>query len=93
MDALMGLLLFLEDEFRGNPRVRVRPLAPAKTRRSPDLPQDYDPESADLHRLSGVRVLTGKREYFFPVEWFSERPRAKIESQVREVHEQLEREG
>ena len=92
MEALMGLLILLEDEFRGCPTVRVRPLSPANTRRSPDLPQDYDPESATVHRVTGVRVLTSKREYFFPVEWFADRPRSRIEIQIREVHEQLERE-
>ncbi len=89
----MGLLLLLEEEFRGEDRVRVRPVSPAKLRRAADLPQDYDPESANLHRVSGVRVLTIQREYFFPVEWFHDRPRSRIDSQLREVHEQLEREA
>lgn len=93
MDALMGLLILLEEEFRGHPTVRIRPVSPAKIRRSPDLPQDYDPDSATLHRVSGVRVLTTKREYFFPVEWFADRPRARIDSQIREVREQLDRES
>lgn len=92
MDALMGLLLLLEEEFRGDARVRVRPVSPAKLRRAADLPQDYDPESANLHLVSGVRVLTTLREYFFPVEWFSDRPRTRIDSQVREIQDQLERE-
>jgi len=89
----MGLLIFLEEEFRGNPGVRVRSMAPAQIRRSPDLPQDYDPESSTLHLVTGVRVFTKKREYFFPVEWFSEKPRSRIEAQVLEIREQLEREA
>ena len=89
----MGLLIFLEEEFRGSPGVRVRPITPAQTQRSPDLPQDYDPESSTLHLVTGVRVFTQKREYFFPVEWFSERPRVQIEAQVLEIREQLEREA
>jgi len=92
MDALIGLLILLEEEFRGEERVRIRPVSPTKLRRSVDLPQDYDPESANLHRISGVRVLTIKREYFFPVEWFDDRPRSRVDSQVREVRDQLERE-
>ena len=93
MDALMGLLLLLEEEFRGDERIRVRPVSPAKLRRAADLAQDYDPESANLHLMSGVRVLTTKREYFFPVEWFGDRPRSRIDSQIREVQDQLERES
>lgn len=93
MDQLMGLLIMLEEEFRGQASVRVRSLGPTQFQRSPDLPQDYDPESAQVHRVSGVRVLTQKREYFFPIEWFSDRRRTQIDDQVREIYEQLERES
>ncbi len=88
----MGLLILLEEEFRGDSRVRIRTLSPAKMLRSPDLPQDYDPESASLHRVSGVRVLTGKREYFFPVEWFDQSSRTQVDDQIREIRDQLDRE-
>ena len=93
MNPQMGLLILLEEEFRGLPEVRVRPVSPAQTRRAADLPQDYDPESATLHLVSGVKVFTRKREYFFPVEWFSDRPRSRIEAQILEIREQLEREA
>ena len=88
----MGLFILLEDEFRANEVVRVRPLAPTRIQRSPDLPQDYDPQSSALHQIRGVRVLTMKREYFFPVEWFQEKSRFKIETQVQDIYDQLERE-
>ena len=92
MTDLMGLLVLLEDEFRNCSGVRVRMTSPPKFTRSPDLPQDYDPESASLHRVVGVRVMTSRKEYFFPVEWFAEIPRRSVDSQILEIHEQLQRE-
>ncbi|MEN9723533.1 MAG: hypothetical protein RJB38_1519 [Pseudomonadota bacterium] len=92
-DPLLGMLLLLEDEFRNEPGVRVRPLAPTRFQRSPDLPQDYDPESAQLHRIQGIRVFTSVREYFFPIDWFDERPRRQLDAQVAQIREQLSRES
>ncbi len=77
---------YLVEEFSAYPQVRVRVLQPAGTQRSPDLKQDYDAESNDLHRRRGVDVRVGSREFFFPVDWvihgrFSEV--AKLASEVR----------
>jgi len=65
-------LNLLEEEFRSFDEVRVIPVFPSKTERSPDLVQNYDPESKHIHRVTGVKVSTEKKEFFFPVEWFSE---------------------
>ena len=69
--TLEYLYSYLQDEFAAYPEARVRLLPRAGTRRSIDLPQDYDPESSDLHRQSGVIVKVGSREHFFPEEWIS----------------------
>lgn len=63
------LLNMLEDEFRNCLDVRVIPVFPSTLIRSPDLKQDYDPESSNLHKKSGIKVYTLNKEFFFPVDW------------------------
>lgn len=89
--ALATLLNILEDEFRSYTEVRVRVSPRAGTQRSPDLPQDYDPDSHDLHVRRGVTVQTARREYYFPVEWTRERGHDRIRAQIEEILEFLRR--
>jgi len=86
---LVQLLVFLEDEFRDLPDLRIRTVAPSTTRRALDLEQDYDPESSDVHRVTGVRIQCKKREYFFPEEWMREGRRSEIEQQIRVIREAI----
>jgi|GEM_PF-1252860 len=79
------LLQFLQDEFRDLTDLRIHPVAPSGTRRSPDLPQDYDPEEGRVHRNRGVRVRVSSRDYFFPVEWVIENQMDLIRAQALEV--------
>lgn len=79
----------LEDEFRDCSSVRVRVQSPSTTRRSPDLEQDYDPQSGQVHRVAGVKVQAGNREYFFPEEWIHEASRRQIQTQIELIREQL----
>ncbi len=81
------LLSFLQDEFRDLTEMRIHPVAPTGTRKSPDLPQDYDPEESNVHRSRGVRVRVFSREYFFPVEWVIEGKQAEIRSLALEIRE------
>lgn len=90
---LAYLLSFLEDEFRDYPDVRVRVSPKAGAIRSPDLPQDYDPESNDLHIRRGVFVTTRRREYYFPLEWWNDKKHDQIHSQTEEIIEFLRREA
>lgn len=89
--ALAYLLNFLEDEFRDFPGVRVRLSPKAGTERSPDLPQDYDPESNDLHLRSGVLVQTRRKEFYFPAEWSRGQDYGRIRSLVDEIRESVGR--
>jgi hypothetical protein len=86
---LLNLLNLLEDEFRQSKDIRISPVFPAKTERSPDLPQDYDPESANVHRVTGVRILVRNREFFFPENWMSESPRHRIHTEIEKIRELL----
>lgn len=86
---LVQLLVLLEDEFRDLPELRIRTVAPSTTRRAADLEQDYDPESSDIHRVSGVRIQCKKREYFFPEEWMREGRRNEIEKQIQVIREAI----
>lgn len=83
--VLEYLFDFLADEFRHYPEVRVRVRQRAVTQRSPDLEQDYDPESSNLHKALGVDVRARGREYFFPIEWAEATLRSQLDAQVREV--------
>ena len=81
------LLSFLKDEFQAVPGVDVRPVFPSVIRRAPDLPQDYDPETNDLHRRRGVQVRTRSKEFFFPVDWVSERRIDLVQSLAAAIRE------
>ena len=83
------LLEFLQDEFREFPDVRIQAIQPSGTRRSPDLPQNYDPESNDLHRRQGVVVRTGSREHWFPSEWVTASKYSEISALSRKIRENL----
>ena len=88
------LLSFLQDEFRDLSDLRIHPVAPSGIRKSPDLPQDYDPQEGLVHRNRGVRVRVSSREYFFPVEWVIEGNQALIRGladEVREFYDSKER--
>jgi hypothetical protein len=88
MDAHIEYLLgFLQDEFRDLADLRIHPVAPSGTRKSPDLPQDYDPEEGRVHRNRGVRVRVSSREYFFPVEWVVDAKQHLIRDLAKEVRE------
>ncbi len=87
--ALEGLINLLEDEFSSYESVRVSPIFPSTTRRAVDLQQDYDPESSSLHTESGVRVMTDRHEFFFPLEWFDEPGHSAIHAQVEQIRGQL----
>lgn len=84
------LLYFLEDELRDLSDVRIHPVAPSTTRKSPDLPQDYDPNENDLHLTRGVRVRVSSREFFFPASWAKGNTEAirQLAQEVRSFYEE-----
>jgi hypothetical protein len=88
--SLEYLISFLQDEFGDTSGVRVRLIQPSGTLRSPDLPQDYDPETQSLHQRRGVEVRAGSREFFFPVEWVQSKRFSEVVKQVAEVRAWLE---
>ena len=88
--TLEYLLSFLQDEFAAYPEARVQLLPKAGTRRSVDLPQDYDPEANDLHRQSGVIVKIGSREHFFPEEWAHGSRFSEVRKLAQSIRERLE---
>ena len=79
------LLSFLQDEFRDLEDLRIHAVAPSGTRKSPDLPQDYDPNEGKVHRNRGVRVRVSSREYFFPVEWVIDGKNESLKTLASEV--------
>jgi hypothetical protein len=87
--ALAYLINFLEDEFRNYPDVRVRISPKTGIERSPDLVQDYDPETNDLHVRRGVTVQTRRKEYYFPAEWAREKDYARIRAEVEVILDHL----
>ncbi len=87
---LAYLLDFLKDEFRDQENVRIHPIFPSSTLRSPDLEQDYDAESNDLHRRSGVRLRAGSLEEWFPVSWVHEKRFDLVRSLAQEIRNRLE---
>ena len=86
---LIQLLILIEVEFRDTTGVRVRTVAPSTTRRSVDLEQDYDPESSSIHKVSGVKVQTRKKEYFFEEAWILDPSRREISRLIDEIREAL----
>ncbi|MEW6056927.1 MAG: hypothetical protein AB1540_09965 [Bdellovibrionota bacterium] len=87
--TLEYLLSFLEDEFRSYPEVRVMVSPSTSTKRSPDLVQDYDPETSTLHRNRGVVVRTAKREYYFPSEWVEMKRYDQVQKLAGQIKEAL----
>lgn len=87
---LFSLLTYLQEEFQNfrNVRVRIRQLA--ITQKSPDLEQDYDPETNDLHRTQGVIVTASGRDYFFPISLAHVRQRPELDKNVQEIKDFLE---
>ncbi len=81
--------MYLEDEFRGVKGIRLRNVQPASLERSPDLVQDYDPSTSDLHVRRGVTVNIRGREFFFSAE-MAAGPRDPVDAQVAEIHAYLE---
>lgn len=83
------LMEFLQDEFRNHPHVRIQAVQPSGTRRSPDLVQNYDTESNDLHTRQGVMVRTGSREHWFPVSLVLDKNYEEIRRMASRISEQL----
>ncbi len=69
--------------------VRVRLVQRSLERRSPDLEQDYDPETNTLHRAQGVLIVTARREYFFPSDWIEHREYGRVQRLVSEIRDAL----
>ena len=80
---------YLEDEFRGFSDVRIRIRQKTGVKRSPDLAQDYNPESHSLHSLTGVEVRTKSRDYFFPETWAAPDSRPQVNALIREIRDFL----
>ena len=81
------LLSFLQDELASVTEVRISPVAPSLTQKAMDLPQDYDEESNDVHRLRGVRVRVGSRDFFFPAAWVTSQRMDLVYAQAKEILE------
>ncbi len=81
---------YLEEEFSRFPEVRIRVAPMAGTRRSIDLPQDYDPEANDLHLKRGVIIYTQRQEHFFPLDWILEKNYERLRQAALALREKLE---
>jgi hypothetical protein len=81
------LLGFLKDEFRDFSEIRIHPVAPSGTKKSMDLPQNYDPETHSVHLNRGVRIRVMSRDYFFPVDWVIQGKYSVIQELANEVRE------
>jgi hypothetical protein len=89
-DPAIVLLNLLEDEFRDSPGVRVRILPKAGTRRSPDLEQDYDPDSSRVHARRGVMVSTRRHEFFVPAAFVEPGENAKLLALISDIRRDLD---
>ena len=76
---------YLEDEFKDVPDLRIYVVLPSSTRKSPDLPQDYDPNEGHVHLNRGVNVRARSRIYFFPAQWTEPQYSQKIRDQIDEI--------
>ncbi len=81
------LLSYIQDELKDLEGLRIHPIAPTGTKKSVDLPQDYNPEECNLHQTRGVRVRAGSREYFFPAEWAASNDFTPVQNQAREIRD------
>ncbi|MBC7397689.1 MAG: hypothetical protein H7333_09625 [Bdellovibrionales bacterium] len=79
------LLGYLTDELSDMPELRIHAVAPSTTQKSVDLPQDYDPNSNDVHLKRGVRVRMKSREFFFPANWVKDQRLDLVYAQVDEI--------
>ncbi len=84
------LLSFLQDELRDFGDLRIHPVAPTGIQKSPDLPQDYDPEEGRVHLHQGVRVRISSREFFFPAEWVEEGRFNQVKDLADEIRNYIE---
>jgi hypothetical protein len=87
---LLNLFNYLKEEFQSFPEVRIRIRQLATTQKSPDLEQDYDPETNNLHRARGITLHAGSREYFFPIEWASGRNRSFVDKEIQAIRNFLD---
>ena len=83
------LLNYLEDELSSLTEVTIRTVLPCTTQRSPDLPQDYDANSNQLHSERGVRVYAGAQDFFFPSQWVASRQYSEIYKQAAEIKDRF----
>jgi hypothetical protein len=83
--ALLNLMNYIEEELQSFSQVRVRIRQVSSSKRSPDLVQDYDTESNNLHCARGVQVRARSREYFFPIEWASSHNRKTVDQALQEI--------
>ena len=81
------LLGYLTDELRDLAGLRIHPVAPSGTRKSLDLPQDYDANENRVHLNRGVRIRALSRDYFFPVEWVIDGKTTLIQELASEIRE------
>jgi hypothetical protein len=79
------LLSFLKDELKDLNDLRISATFPSTTQKSPDLPQDYDPDSSEVHLKRGVTVRARSREYFFPAFWVKNGNYDLIRAQALEI--------
>ncbi len=79
------LLGYLKDELSDLPELRIHPVAPSSTQKSIDLPQDYDPNSNDVHLRRGVRVRMQSREFFFSAQWVKDQRLDLVYDLVAEI--------
>ena len=86
---LAYLLEFLQDEFEDCKNVRIHPVFPSSTRRSPDLEQDYDDQANDLHLRCGVRLRAGSLEEWFPVTWVREKRFDLVRGLAQEIRDRI----
>lgn len=85
VDQSVAYLLHLLEERFDSSEIKVfqRP----GTQRSIDLPQDYDPQSNQLHRMRGVMLRVRNREFFFPADWVDQKNYGLIEQQILSAEE------
>ena len=76
---------YLTDEFKDDADLRIYIVLPSTTRKSPDLPQDYDPNAGQVHLKRGVNIRARSRIYFFPASWAENGQRDRIDAQVAEI--------
>lgn len=79
------LLNYLTDELGSIEDVKIRPEFVSSTKRSIDLPQDYDAKVNHLHHSEGVRVTIGSRDFFFSSRLVAEKKYSEIYAAASEL--------